>query len=116
MAAVASNTTPVRDCQVCTKLYKDKFGKDLPQSKDWEDANYRQWIKWNNDQVIVMWDMMNKVTTTAGGPDCIWVGMTRGVFTERNIRHVLEHSALSFQDHQSRSVTPAASSSSPRMA
>src|SRR6185312_3445352 len=90
-------------CQVCTKLFKDKTGHDLPRAVNWQDPVYRDWVKWNADQVIALWDFQNKVTHTAGGPDCHWVGMTRGVVTERNMLRILERSPISFQDHQNRS-------------
>jgi len=90
-------------CQVCTKLFKDKTSHDLPKAVNWRDPVYRDWVKWNADQVIALWDFQNKITRTAGGPDCYWVGMTRGVVTERNMLRILERSPVSFQDHQNRS-------------
>ncbi|HYJ36416.1 MAG TPA: hypothetical protein VEV64_09685, partial [Rhizomicrobium sp.] len=90
-------------CQVCTKLFKDRTGHDLPKTVNWQDRVYRDWVKWNADQVIALWDFQNNVTRTAGGPDCYWVGMTRGVVTERNMLRILERSPISFQDHQNRS-------------
>src|SRR3569833_194843 len=32
--------------QVCTKLFKDKTGHDLPRAVNWHDPVYRDWVKW----------------------------------------------------------------------
>jgi hypothetical protein len=90
-------------CQVCTKRFKEATGHDLPKTVNWQDPVYREWVNWNADQVIALWDFQNKVTRSAGGPDCYWIGMTRGVVTERNMLRILERSPVSFQDHQNRS-------------
>src|SRR5258705_2391583 len=84
--------------------FKAKPGHDLSTALTWLDPVYRDWVKWNADQVIALWEFQNKVTRTAGGPDCYWIGMTRGVVTERNMLRIPERSPVSFQHHQNRSA------------
>ena len=47
-------------------------------TKDWNDPTYRQWIDWNYARRLEIWDLNNRVTQAAGGPDCLWIGMNSG--------------------------------------
>ena len=37
-----------------------------------------EWIRWNYDRRLEIWDLNNRTTKSAGGPDCIWSGMNSG--------------------------------------
>ncbi len=43
-----------------------------PAEKELDDPVYRQWIRWNYDRGLEIWDLNNRTTRAAGGPDCIW--------------------------------------------
>ena len=45
-------------------------GRTLPARHDWDDPLYRLWIQWNYERRLEIWDLNNRVTKAAGGPDC----------------------------------------------
>ena len=65
-------------CGYCRNSFKEKTGNDLPANHNWDDKAYRQWIRWNYDRRLEIWDLNNRVTRSAGGADCIWSGMNSG--------------------------------------
>ena len=89
-------------CKTCTTLFKGETGLALPAKKDWSDPVYRTWVDWNADQVIALWDHNNKVTTSAGGPDCIWVGQMIGSIMTRGLKRICDRAEFVMVDHQSR--------------
>ena len=68
-------------CDNCARLFKARGGQDLPAAANWDDAAYRDWIRWNYARRLAIWDLNNKTTRAAGGPDCIWSGMNSGSIT-----------------------------------
>lgn len=65
-------------CTNCATKFADATGFALPHSHDWSDEAYRRWIKWNYARRIEIWDLNNRTTKEAGGPDCLWLGMNAG--------------------------------------
>jgi hypothetical protein len=65
-------------CENCRRKFRERSGKDIPRGKDWNDPAYRDWIRWNYDRRLEIWDLNNRTTKAAGGPDCIWAGMNSG--------------------------------------
>jgi hypothetical protein len=65
-------------CPNCSSGFKDAARLDLPGRVDWDDPAYRRWILWSYQQRMAVWDLNNAVTTRAGGPDCLWIGMNGG--------------------------------------
>jgi len=65
-------------CPNCSVGFKGATGLDLPGRVDWDDPAYRRWIVWSYQQRMAVWDLNNEVTTRAGGPDCLWIGMNGG--------------------------------------
>jgi hypothetical protein len=65
-------------CENCKKSFRDKTGKDIPRSRNWDDPVYREWIQWNYSRRLEIWDLNNRTTKSAGGPNCIWSGMNSG--------------------------------------
>ncbi|MFF0266757.1 beta-galactosidase [Kribbella sp. NPDC004536] len=57
---------------------RDSFGQELPEAADWEDSLYKRWIRWSYQRRLDVWELNNAVTTAAGGPDCLWIGMNGG--------------------------------------
>ncbi|GAA1572199.1 MULTISPECIES: alpha-amylase family protein [Kribbella] len=57
---------------------RERFGQELPKTVSWSDPTYRQWIRWSYERRLAVWDLNNAVTTRAGGPDCLWIGMNGG--------------------------------------
>ena len=78
-------------CENCVRRFREDCGFDLPKMADWDSPAYRAWIRWNYDRRIQVWEMNNRITQEAGGPDCLWLGMNSG-----NIHH----QALRFRDHK----------------
>jgi hypothetical protein len=62
-------------CENCKKSFRDKTGKEIPLAKNWDDQVYREWIRWNYNRRLEIWDLNNRTTISAGGPNCIWSGM-----------------------------------------
>ena len=58
-----------------TRKFRAKTGAALPRTADWDDPVYREWIMWNYARRIEIWELNNRMTRAAGGPDCIWSGM-----------------------------------------
>jgi hypothetical protein len=65
-------------CPNCSSGFKEAARLDLPGRVDWDDPAYRRWILWSYQQRMAVWDLNNEVTTRAGGPDCLWIGMNGG--------------------------------------
>jgi len=94
-------------CKYCKKSFHDKTGNNLPSKKNWDDPVYRQWIRWNYDRRLELWDLNNKVTKAAGGPQCIWAGMNSGSVssqsrTFRDYKEICKRADIMMLDNQSR--------------
>jgi hypothetical protein len=97
-------------CANCVRKFRDKFGKDLPAARDWNDPVYRQWVDWNYSLRLEVWDNNNKVTREAGGPDCLWAGMLGAGIAGlsdnfRPAKEIAERSEIIMLDNQTRSDT-----------
>lgn len=73
---------PTRDqpcyCANCERKFRARSGQPIPRAANWNDPVYRDWIIWNYERRIEIWDSFNRTTREAGGPDCLWVGMMAG--------------------------------------
>lgn len=95
-------------CDNCCRKFRERSGKNVPRGKDWHDPTYREWIRWNYDRRLEIWDLNNRTTKAAGGPDCIWAGMNSGSISGqsqsfRDYKAICERADLIMLDHQSRS-------------
>lgn len=95
-------------CENCRKKFRERAGNDIPRGKDWNDPAYREWIRWNYDRRLEIWDLNNRTTKSAGGPDCIWAGMNSGSISGqsqsfRDFKGICERADIIMLDHQSRS-------------
>ena len=95
-------------CENCKKSFLSKTGKELPALKNWNDSSYRHWIKWNYERRVEIWDLNNRTTKKAGGPDCIWSGMNSGSVSGqsrsfRDLKAVCERAEIIMLDSQARS-------------
>ncbi len=94
-------------CANCERKFREKTGKALPARADWDDAAYREWIMWSYARRIEVWELNNRTTRAAGGPDCIWAGMNSGSVTTqsrsfRDLREVCRRADIMMLDHQRR--------------
>ncbi len=94
-------------CANCARRFRDRAGSALPAVADWDDPVYREWIAWNYTRRLEIWDMNNRVTRAAGGPDCIWAGMNSGSITAearsfRDLRAICARADILMLDHQHR--------------
>ena len=94
-------------CDNCGRKFRDKAGQALPRRQDWKDPVYRQWIQWNYARRLEIWDLNNRATRGAGGPDCLWIGMNSGSVESqcrsfRDYRGIGERAEIIMLDHQSR--------------
>lgn len=62
-------------CDNCRKSFREKNKMEIPSKADWDDLAYRQWIRWNYERRLEIWDMNNQISKSSGGKDCIWAGM-----------------------------------------
>ena len=97
-------------CQHCARSFRDASGFALPQHPDWESPAYRQWILWSYQCRLTVWDLNNRVTQAAGGPDCLWIGMNSGdVIGQaqrfRDYREICRRAEIIMLDAQARSDT-----------
>ena len=95
-------------CENCKKKFRDKTGHDIPLKKNWDDKVYKQWITWNYDRRLEIWDLFNKTTKAVGGADCTWSGMNSGSLVEqstrfRNYKEIAKRADILMLDDQSRS-------------
>ena len=84
-----------------------KAGKALPRKADWNDQAYRDWIMWSYARRIEVWELNNRTTRAAGGPDCIWSGMNSGSVTAqarsfRDLKEICARADIMMLDHQRR--------------
>lgn len=94
-------------CANCSRKFRDKTGAAIPAKQDWNDPVYRQWIDWNYARRTEIWDLNNRATKAAGGPDCLWFGMNSGSVTAqsrsfRDCKAIFERAEMAFLDHQAR--------------
>lgn len=94
-------------CDNCQKRFQKRTGHDIPREKNWNDSLYREWIQWNYERRVELWELNNQVTKTAGGADCIWVGMNSGSISGqsqsfRDFRQICRRAEMIMLDHQAR--------------
>ncbi|MEJ7769390.1 MAG: beta-galactosidase, partial [Chitinophagaceae bacterium] len=94
-------------CIYCQKSFKSTTGQEIPRKKNWDDQTYRDWIRWNYDRRLQIWEMNNKVTKEAGGEHCIWSGMNSGSITEqsrsfRDFKEICKRADIIMLDDQAR--------------
>ncbi len=94
-------------CANCEREFRKKTGKAIPSRANWDDPAYRQWIMWNYERRIEIWELNNRVTQRAGGPDCIWSGMNSGSISNqarsfRDLREIARRAHIMMLDHQRR--------------
>ncbi len=78
--------TRICHCLNCARAFRDATGLTIPRASDWTDVNYRQWIAWNYARRVEIWELNNRVTRDAGGPDCLWIGMNSGDLVAQSTR------------------------------
>jgi hypothetical protein len=94
-------------CENCARKFHDKSGQTLPRARDWNNSVYRQWIEWNYERRLEIWDLNNRATKAAGGPNCLWIGMNSGSVTSqsqsfRNFAEICKRAEMILLDHQAR--------------
>ena len=94
-------------CRNCQDKFKTYSGLALPESVDWNDEAYRQWIRWSYECRTENWDLFNRITQAAGGEDCLWLGMLNAEFDHScraliDLKRICDRSKIIFSDHQSR--------------
>jgi hypothetical protein len=94
-------------CGNCARKFRAAAGKPIPARKDWNDAVYRQWIQWNYQRRLEIWDLFNRTTKAAGGPNCLYIGMNSGSITSqsrsfRDFQEISKRSEFMLLDHQAR--------------
>ena len=95
-------------CDNCKKSFLEKTGKQIPLKKNWDDLAYREWIRWNYDRRLEIWDLNNRITKSAGGSDCIWSGMNSGSISGqsrsfRDFKEICQRADIIMLDSQARS-------------
>ena len=66
-------------CPYCREKFRMRGRAGfLPVRADWDDPVYRRWVRWSYACRTEIWDLNNRVTQAAGGPDCLWLGMVNG--------------------------------------
>ena len=94
-------------CANCDRKFREKTGKALPKQANWDDPSYREWIMWSYGRRTEVWELNNRTTQAAGGPDCIWSGMNSGSVTSqarsfRDMREICKRAHIMMLDHQRR--------------
>ena len=94
-------------CSYSARKFRKATGNELPGKKDWGDPVYRQWVKWSLARRTEVWDLFNRVTRAAGGPDCIWMGMLSGDLIHqgtslRDLKAICERTEMIMVDDQDR--------------
>jgi hypothetical protein len=94
-------------CANCRTKFRQDRGSDLPARHDWNAPAYRAWIEWGYSCRLEIWDLFNVTTRTAGGPACLWVGMTGGTISAaaadfRDYREICLRADMLMLDNQRR--------------
>lgn len=94
-------------CANCERKFRARTGQSIPRQRDWNSPVYREWILWNYERRLEIWDQNNRVTRAAGGPDCLWVGMNGGDVTGqaeqfRDFKAICERAEIIMLDDQRR--------------
>ncbi|CAN5557489.1 family 10 glycosylhydrolase [soil metagenome] len=94
-------------CPNCKHKFQSLTGAALPAKHDWESPTYRQWIRWNYDRRLEIWDLNNRITQQYGGAQCLWIGMNAGELIGqanhfRDYKAICERTELLFLDSQFR--------------
>jgi hypothetical protein len=97
-------------CENCRKSFREKTGNEIPAARNWDDKVYREWIRWNYNRRLEIWDLNNSTTRSAGGPDCIWSGMNSGSISGqsrsfRDYKEICGRAEIIMLDSQARSDT-----------
>jgi hypothetical protein len=95
-------------CDNCKTSFLKRSGKAIPLKANWNDPAYREWIRWNYDRRLEIWDLNNRTTRAAGGPDCIWAGMNSGSVSGqsksfRDYKEICKRAEIIMLDSQARS-------------
>ncbi len=94
-------------CENCKKSFRNKTGNNIPQVKNWDYHAYRDWIKWNYNRRLEIWDLNNHTTKSAGGKHCIWAGMNSGSISGqsksfRDYKEICKRADIIMLDDQAR--------------
>ena len=93
-------------CENCKKSFLKYSGKEIPRTKNWNDPVFREWIAWNYKRRSEIWDLFTNTSKAAGGPTCIWSGMTSGSVISsgdfRDLKEICNRADIIMLDHQSR--------------
>jgi hypothetical protein len=94
-------------CENCERKFREKTGKPIPRTANWDDQVYRDWIVWSYARRVEIWDLNNRTTKAAGGPDCLWVGMNGGSVSSqsrsfRDFKAICERAEIILLDNQRR--------------
>lgn len=94
-------------CRHSRERFRRATGRELPARKDWDDPDFREWIRWSYARRLEVWDLNNRVAREAGGEHCLWVGMIGGEFANqgerfRDIKAICERSEMVMLDDQGR--------------
>jgi len=95
-------------CKYCAKRFSERTGNALPSKKDWNEPIYREWIQWNYERRLEIWDLNNRTTKEVGGPNCLWIGMNSGSVSGqsnsfRDNKEIFARAEIIMLDHQARS-------------
>ncbi len=94
-------------CANCERKFRARTGQPVPRQADWDDPIYRQWIMWNYERRVEVWELNNRTTQAVGGPECIWAGMNSGSLsgqarTFRDCEELYRRAHIVMLDHQRR--------------
>jgi hypothetical protein len=94
-------------CTYCERSFRAATGLALPERHDWDDPAFRRWILWSYRRRLEIWDLNNRTTQSAGGPECIWSGMLSGSLSGlarsfRDLREIARRAHILMLDHQRR--------------
>ncbi len=93
-------------CENCKRIFREKTGKEIPRTRNWNDPVFREWIAWNYARRSELWDLNTRTTKAAGGPNCTWSGMNSGTVIKsgdfRDLKELCDRADIIMLDHQSR--------------
>lgn len=94
-------------CENCRRSFGEYSGKEIPVAANWDDQVYRQWIRWNYERRLEIWDHNNLITRAKGGNDCIWSGMNSGSISWqsksfRDLKEICKRAEIIMLDSQAR--------------
>ena len=94
-------------CDNCARKFQARDGPGAAPGRRLGRPGLPRLDRWSYARRLEVWELNNRTTRAAGGPDCIWSGMNSGSVTAqarsfRDLRDICQRAEIVMLDHQRR--------------